>query len=137
MTDARYTLSARQAKDMQLGVIRVAVPIPADWPDELWDAPDDLQDLCEWAAASLGVLDAQVAGAAVRHLRVAPGRKAEGLTGLIGRIVQDYDPPLWSIQVACVVATLRGASPIRLKPGPIQWPRSVLCGDWRYPPSAE
>lgn len=134
---ARYTLSSRQAKDMQLGVVRVAIPIPPDWPDELWDAPDNLQDLCDWAAQSLGVLDSQVAGAEVRHLSVAPGRRAEGLTGLLGQILHDYDRPHWSIQVACVVVTLRGARPIRPKPGPIQWPRGVLCGDWRYPPVTE
>lgn len=138
MSDPRYTLSSRQKKDMVDGVIRVAIPIPRDWPDELWAAPDGLQDLVDFAASSLGVLGEQIAEVGIRRIFVSPGRVAPGLTGLVGRVVQDYDSAdLWGSWHIVVVATLRGAAPIRPKPGPIQWPLGVLHGDWRYPPAAE
>lgn len=123
---------------MQLGVIRVAIPIPADWPDELWDAPDGSIDLVQFAADSLGVLEQQVGAVSIREIYAAPGSRVPGLTGLLGRIMQDGEPPgPWGSWHVCVVAELRGARPIRPKPGPIQWPLGVRHGDWRYPPESE
>lgn len=135
---ATYTLSSRQIKDMTLGVIRVAIPIPPDWPDELYDAPDGSIDLVDWAAESLGVVAQQIGQCGVRDVVAAMGRPAPGLTGLLGRIVQSGEQvSLWCVQIPCVVVELRGARTIRPKPGPIQWPGSVRYGDWRYPPAAE
>jgi len=138
MTHATYTLSGRQVKDAQLGVIRVALPIPRDWPDELWDSPDGSPEVVQWICDVLGVVPQQVGGVEARDVATAPGLKAPGLTGLLGRIVQDGEQvDVWSVWVWCVVAEIRGARTIRAKPGPIQWPGSVRFGEWRYPPAAE
>jgi hypothetical protein len=113
-----YYLSNRQRKELLVRQAEICVAIPWMY--------DDPRDECEPRTFVLHALEGiephWLRSAEEVDVVVNPLMGGDGLTGLLGRIVDDTDPgpPRYSVLIAAVVATLR-AGPVRHFIERVQW----------------